>query len=196
MTDWIATRRRVRREIGGEDRYRHTVRVARTAERLARAHGVDAASARSAALLHDLTRLWSKERLLREAHGRGLALDAFELAHPVVIHAPLSAELARELFGVAEPAVLSAIRKHTLGDGEMTPLDMVIYLADALEPGRSYAGRAQMLELALSDLAAGMRVALESTLVHLASRNLTPAPKTLACARAFGAAIPKELLHA
>ena len=160
------------------------------------AHGLDTRRARTAGLLHDLARLWPKDRLLAEARRRHLALDAFELAHPVVIHAPLGAELARERFGVRDSSVLDAIRKHTLGDAHMAPLDAVIYLADALEPWRAYDGRAAMLETALRDLDAGMRAVLRSTLTHHAARGLTPSPKTLACARAYGVAVPEELLHA
>ncbi|TAM91905.1 HD domain-containing protein [bacterium] len=186
----------VREEIGQEARYRHSIGVARTAERLAMAHGLEARRARIAGLLHDLARLWPKDRLLAEAHRRRLALDDFDMAHPVVIHAPLSAELARERFGVRDDGVLGAIRKHTLGEAHMNPLDVVIYLADALEPWRAYDGRAAILDTALRDLDAGMRAVLESTLRHHAARGLTPAPKTLACARAYGVAIPKELLYA
>ncbi|MDE2571916.1 MAG: bis(5'-nucleosyl)-tetraphosphatase (symmetrical) YqeK [bacterium] len=196
MTEWIATCRRVREEIGQEARYRHSIGVARTAERLAMAHGAKAVSARTAGVLHDLARLWSKERLLDEARRRGIALDAFDVAHPVVIHAPLSAALAAERFGVRDAEVLDAIRKHTLGAAGMSRLDEVLFLADALEPGRRYDGRAAMLDLALQDLRGGMRAVLKSTLRHHADRNLTISPRTLACARAYGVAIPKELLHA
>ncbi|TAM56589.1 HD domain-containing protein [bacterium] len=193
---WTATARRVREEIGQEARYRHSIGVARTAERLAIAHGLSARRARTAGLLHDLARLWSKDRLLLEARRRKLPIDAFDLAHPVVIHAPVGAELARERFGVTDAGILSAIQKHTLGAAEMADLDAVLYIADAVEPGRVYDGRAAMLETALQDLDAGMRAVLESTLARNAERGLTPSPKTLACARAYGAVIPEELLHA
>lgn len=196
MTAWNATSRRIREEIGQRARYRHSVCVARTAELLAMAHGVDVSAARTAGILHDLARLWPKERLLEEARRRGLPLDAFDLANPVVIHAPMSAELAVERFGVRDPRILDAIRKHTLGDATMTPLDVVVYLADALEPGRTFDGRAEMLDLAKRDLAAGMRAVLQSTLAYYAARGYTPSPKTLACAHAFGLALPKEQLHA
>jgi len=196
VTGWTATSRRVRDEIGQEARFRHSVGVARTADRLAQAHGLDAGRARVAGLLHDLARLWPKERLLAEARRRALMLDAFDVAHPVVIHAPLSAELAREGYGVRDEQILDAIRKHTLGEARMSGLDTVLYLADALEPGRSYEGRAAMLDLAMRDLAEGMRAVLRSTLSHHASHGLTLSPRTLACARAFGVTVPKEILHA
>jgi len=87
------------------------------AEQLAVVHGVDPLRARLAGLLHDLARLYPAERLLRECAERGLAIGAFERENPIVLHARLGAELARERFGVDDPGVLSAIRKHTVADG-------------------------------------------------------------------------------
>ena len=172
--------RRVREWIGQEHRYAHILRVARTAERLARAHGVDPLPARVAGLLHDLARLYPGERLLRECAERGMPVDGFERANPVVLHARLSAELAREQFGVSDEAILAAIRKHTVAAATMGPLDEIVYLADGLEPGRDFAGRAETLALALADLGEGMRTALAHTLAYQHTRNLTPAPQMLA----------------
>jgi predicted HD superfamily hydrolase involved in NAD metabolism len=184
--------RRVRERIGQPHRYAHILRVARTAERLARAHGLDPQPARIAGMLHDLARLYSGERLLRECAGRGLAIDAFERANPVVLHARLGAELAREDFGVTDEAILSAIRKHTVAAVVMGPLDEVVYLADGLEPGRDFAGRAETLALALADLRAGMRAALAQTLTYQRSRNLTPAPQLLAAIDHYAALPHRE----
>ena len=96
----------------------------------------------------------------RECEARGLPIDAAERAHPMLLHARLGAAIAREQFGVDDAEVLSAIEKHTTGAGEMSPLDCVVYLADSLEPGRSFAERAALWELARNDLDAAMRCGL------------------------------------
>lgn len=177
--------RRVRDHIGQDHRYAHSVRVARMSENLARAHGADPAKARLAGMLHDLARLYSAERLLRECDERDIPIGEFERQNPIVLHAPLSARLAQELFGIRDEEVLSAIRKHTLGDGEMTPLDCVVYLADALEPGRDYEGRAETADLAMRDLGAGMRATIGSSLRYLTQRQLPLAPQTAAAMHTF-----------
>jgi predicted HD superfamily hydrolase involved in NAD metabolism len=115
-----------------------------------------------------------------------LSIDTFERANPIVLHARLGAELAREEYGVADPAVLSAIAKHTVAAAEMSRLDVILYLADGLEPGRDYAERAAFADLALRDLDAAMQAVLGSTLTYLLHRGLEPAPQMLAAARAFG----------
>ncbi len=155
---------RVRKHLDQEHRYAHCVRVARMSENLARAHGVDPGRARLAGMLHDLARLYSAPRLLRESRKYGLPIDDFARAHPVVLHAPLSARLAREMFGVEQEDVLCAISKHTLADAQMSPLDCILYLADGLEPGRAFEDRARLADLAFADLGAAMRATIASSL--------------------------------
>ena len=187
--------RRVRDELGQAHRYAHVVRVARFAERLGRAHCVDPRRARIAGMLHDLARLYSAERLLEECAARGLPVDAFERAHPVVLHARVGAELARERFGIDDESVLSAIRKHTLADAVMSPLDAVVYLADGVEPGRHFAGRAALAELAFRDLDAAMRAVLASSIAYLRTRGLAISPHTLAAAEHYGIPDSPEERH-
>jgi predicted HD superfamily hydrolase involved in NAD metabolism len=109
-----------------------------------------------------------------------MPIDDFERAHPIVLHARLGAELARDLFGVTDPAVLSAIRKHTVGDPVMEPLDVAVYLADALEPGRDYPERAGYATLAERDLDSAFRAVVESSIDYLRGRGEDIAPQTLA----------------
>jgi predicted HD superfamily hydrolase involved in NAD metabolism len=177
--------RRVRTHIGQQHRYAHTLRVARLAERLARAHGEDPGTARRAGLYHDLARLYGAERLLEECTERGLTIDAFERANPVVLHARLGAELARDLYGVDDEAILSAIRKHTVGAARMSRLDVIVYLADGLEPGRDYPERAGFVALAERDLDAAMRAVIASTITYLHHRGQAVAPQLWAMEHAF-----------
>ena len=180
-------RRAVRADLAQEHRYAHSLRVARLAASLARAHGEDSRTAAVAGMLHDLARLFDADRLVRECTSRGMVIDDFELAHPVVLHARLGAELARERYGVADDAVLSAIRAHTLGAPGMSRLDAIVYLADALEPGRDFAGRAELMRLAYADVDDAMRAVLASTAGYLRARNLVLAPQTRAAMAQFGA---------
>jgi len=155
-------------------------------ENLARLHGADPRKARLAGMLHDLARLYSAEQLLRESAQYGIAADSHALEHPVVLHAPLSAALAQRFFGVEDADVLSAITKHTLGAGEMSPLDCILYLADGLEPGRDFAEREHLAALAERDLGEAMRATIRSTLRYLNQRRLPVAPQTAALMHAFG----------
>ena len=176
---------RVRERIGQEHRFQHVVRVARLADRLAQTHGENTQRARLAGMLHDLARLYSADRLVEECERRRMPIDAFERLHPVVLHARLGAELAREEFGIDDEAVLSAIRAHTLGSPRMSRLDALVFLADGLEPGRDFAERASLERLAFADLDAAMRATLRSTIAYLGTRGLTVAPATAAAVAYF-----------
>jgi predicted HD superfamily hydrolase involved in NAD metabolism len=178
--------RRVREHLGQDDRYEHSIRVARSAATLARRHGVDPDKARLAGLLHDGARLYSTARLLDECEKRGFFIDGFERAHPVLLHARLGAALAREQFGIDDAEVLSAIEKHTTAAADMSPLDCVVYLADSLEPGRKFAERASLWRLALLDLTEAMRETLALSIRHHERKGRAPAPPTLAAASLFG----------
>ncbi len=177
--------RGVRGAIGQDHRYAHVVRVARLADRLAQRHGENPARARLAGLLHDLARLHSADALVAECEARGLAIDGFERRNPIVLHARLGAELARERFGVDDEGVLDAIRRHTVGAPDMSRLDAIVYVADGLEPGRDFPEREAMERLAFADLDRGLEAVLRSSLRYLRTRGLEAAPQTLAALRRY-----------
>ena len=136
-------------------------------------------------MLHDLARLYSPERLIAECTARDMPIDKFERANPMMLHARLGAALAREDFGIRDSEILSAIEKHTSAAAEMSPLDCAVYVADSLEPNRSFAERAELWELAKRDLRRATRgVLLYSIRYHL-SKGRSIVPPTLAAARAF-----------
>jgi predicted HD superfamily hydrolase involved in NAD metabolism len=176
----------VRTHIGQKHRYEHSVRVARCADVLAQHHGLDAAKARLAGMLHDLARLYPGPRLISECELRSMPISAFERANPIVLHARLGASIAQEAFAVHDPEVLSAIEKHTVGGESMSPLDCAVYLADGLEPGRDFPHRRELWHLATRDLTEAMHRTLQSTLEHLARKGIPIAPQTLGAARQFG----------
>ena len=129
----------------------------------------------------------------RECEERGLSIDAAERDHPTLLHAKLGAAIAREQFGVEDPEVISAIEKHTTGAGAMSPLDCVVYLADSLEPGRSFPERAGLWRLAMDNLDDAMRGVLLLGIRHNARKGRATVAATLAAAARFGLAGAYEL---
>ncbi|HTX02476.1 MAG TPA: bis(5'-nucleosyl)-tetraphosphatase (symmetrical) YqeK [Candidatus Acidoferrales bacterium] len=183
--EFVRLAKRVHAHIGQDHRYAHTLRVARMAVRLARRYGENVERALLAGMLHDLARLYTPERLLAESRSRGLAVSAFEEAHPRVLHARLGAELAKEQFGQSDERILSAIRYHTLGAGTMTTLDAIVYLADSLEPGRDFEQRADLERLSFRDLDAAMRATLLATTAFHGNSGKSIAPETAAAIELF-----------
>ena len=153
------------RQLLTDKRLLHSLLVASTARDLARRHGVSEDQAAMAGLMHDCAKclpLAQQQRIARESR---LLLDRETLQSENLLHGPVGAVVAEREFGVRDPNVLSAIRCHTTGKVGMLPLDMIVYLADKIEPSRrSYPALEKVRELAQSDNAARGRLAGEACL--------------------------------
>jgi predicted HD superfamily hydrolase involved in NAD metabolism len=154
-----------------ERRYSHTLRVADTAEDLARAHGIDPARARLAALLHDAAREMEPEEFLRLAGAWGLHVGEPERQSPKLLHAPVAAELVRRELGVEDEEVLAAIRAHTVGEPGMGQLALALYVADKIEPARDYPSVGRIRDLAREDLYGAAAESLRRAIGHNEGRS-------------------------
>lgn len=117
-------------------RFNHSLSVSFTAERMALVYGVDPYEARVAGMLHD----WSKALTAEEqfAEAERLALDfgvSLDLVKPL-LHGSIAARVLPSIFPELSAGVLQAIDRHTLGAPDMNALDMVIFVADGIEPLR------------------------------------------------------------
>ena len=107
-----------------------------TAEALACVYGADKTAARVAGLLHDWDKGYDDPGILARADELGMELDAELSAMPRVLHGLTAAVALGRAFPELPPEVLAAVERHTLGAVDMSDLDMIVYIADALEPGR------------------------------------------------------------
>lgn len=120
----------------GLRRFAHSLGVADTAAELARAYGADERAARLAGLLHDWDKGYDDPGILGRADDLGMALTDELRGMPRVLHGMTAALALGREFPAIPSEVLQAIERHTVGDTAMTDLDMIVYIADALEPGR------------------------------------------------------------
>lgn len=119
-----------------EARLKHSLSVAHTAERMALVYGVDPYSARVAGMLHDWSKALSNEAQFEEATRLGLDFGVdLNLVKPL-LHGSIAARVLAELYPELSFDVLQAIDRHTLGNAHMSDLDMVIFVADGIEPLR------------------------------------------------------------
>jgi predicted HD superfamily hydrolase involved in NAD metabolism len=91
-----------------------------------------------AALLHDLCREYNPELLLKLAAKFGIVIDDIEKAEPLLLHGPVAAVQVREELGITTPDILEAIRYHITGAANITALTQLVFIADFIEPGRTY----------------------------------------------------------
>ena len=103
---------------------------------LAEHHRQNVEKAAQSGLMHDLAKYFKPAKLLEMARAEGLEVDAVMELHPHLLHADVSAIVARDTFGVQDEEVLQAIANHTLGRPGMSALSCIVFLADSIEPGR------------------------------------------------------------
>ncbi|SDZ24419.1 bis(5'-nucleosyl)-tetraphosphatase (symmetrical) YqeK [Thermoactinomyces sp. DSM 45892] len=161
------------------ERFEHTLRVVDTAVELAKRFGADPSKARIASILHDYCKFWSREQLTQWIKRYQLPLDLLQY-HKEIWHAPVGAEVAREVFGIVDEDILQAIRSHTVGRPDMSILDKVVYLADYIEPGRKFPGVDGVRRLAEIDLDVAVLQAMDNTILFLQSQKQPVYPLAIA----------------
>ncbi len=168
------------KEALSPSRWEHTLGVVDTAEALAKTHGVDTQAAQMAALLHDCAKGFPKNNLLKFIEDFGIVLDEIEAGIPAVWHAPVGSVRAHREFGVEDVDILAAIRYHTTGRVGMSRLEQIIYVADMIEPNRSFPGVDRLRGLAQTDLNTGCLAAFDSTIQFVVKKGALLHPRTVA----------------
>ncbi|MDR0853646.1 MAG: nicotinate (nicotinamide) nucleotide adenylyltransferase [Clostridiales Family XIII bacterium] len=132
-----------------EARFAHTKRVIDMAASMAQRFGVEPEKARLAALLHD----YCKE------NDGGVENN--------LMHGRQAADFAIRELGITDEDVINAIAYHTTGRAGMTDLEQIIFLADTVEPGRTYKDIAELRRTSLENLTEGTLTVLESLAEYL-----------------------------
>ena len=187
-----------------ERRYLHTLGVYRAALSIADYFpSLSKAEIAAAALLHDVAKELPTELQVALAVSYLGSLNDDELKSKETLHALAAPGRILEKypeFGV--PSVLSAVMKHTTGDGDMTLFDKVIFVADYGEDGRTYQGCVRARETLFSSLSMAGTVAecgaalnraclleIDDTLRSLDRRGVKINPKTLTARNAISSLI-------
>lgn len=118
-------------------RFAHTLAVAHTARQLARTHQMHMRRAEIAGLLHDCAKCLPLKEMQAICRLHQLTADEALIESSNLLHSVAGAYLAASEYGVQDPDVLHAIACHTTGQPQMTQLDMIVYLADKIEPTRA-----------------------------------------------------------
>ena len=161
-------------------RYRHSLGVSQTAEQLARIYGVDQNEAAVAGLLHDWDKSLTGDELKRKAKKLKLADKEVREHATGVLHSWTAAATLRDEFPELSDAVLQAISRHTCGAVGMSDLDMVVFVADIIEPGRDFPDieglRAAVGEVCLEEL---FYRTYKANFMYLLSADMVVAPPSL-----------------
>lgn len=161
------------------DRYEHTLGVMYTAESLAMRYGADMTKAAVAGLLHDCAKCIPNTQKIKQCKKHGIEISEMERKNPSLLHAKLGAYMAKNVYGVEDEEILSAIRWHTTGKPDMSMLDIIIYMADYIEPNRDKAPNLKEIRrLSFENIEEALYQVLAGTLVYLSDRPEAIDPMT------------------
>ncbi len=151
-----------------ENRYLHTLGVEETSVKLAKHYAVDTYKAQIAGLLHDCAKCLDDSILLEMADNNEIPVRDVERRQPYLLHGKVGALLAQTEYGVSDKEVLAAIRNHTTGNLNMSPLEKIVFIADYIEPGRKpLPGMEEIRREAYRNLDVTMILILQNTLKYL-----------------------------
>jgi predicted HD superfamily hydrolase involved in NAD metabolism len=174
----ITLREQVRSEMD-LSRYEHTLGVESTAAALAMCYGADVKKAQIAGLLHDCAKCIPNPEKIKMCEDAHLPITEWERANPGLLHAKLGSYLAEHKYGITDPDILNSITYHTTGRPGMSLLEIIIFLADYIEPGRSSAKNLKELRKgAFLNLEQTLLWVLEGTLNYLESIGINADPQT------------------
>jgi len=156
----------------------HVLGTEEEAIRLAQSYGADVEKVRRAALLHDCTKRLPLEAHLALCEKYGIEVDEMEKTSPNLLHAKTAAALAKHVYGQSDE-VCGAIAFHTTGKPEMTLLEKILYIADYIEPTRTFPGVEKLRKAVYADLDRGVLMGMENTIALMESRGVPVHPNTV-----------------
>lgn len=145
----------------------HTEGVRLTAQKLAEIYGADKEKTDVACVLHDLYRGKKIEELNQLVDE--LRLDKKYINNANLSHGKIAAVIARRDFGITDREIIDAISYHTTGRPNMSLVEKIVFIADAIEPGRNYPGVEEMRKIAEKDLDKACFMSLDGTIKFLQS---------------------------
>lgn len=112
---------------------KHSFEVAEEAKKLAEIFGVSKDKAFVASLLHDISVVIPNEDRISVHEGLNLNVLPEERLLPMILHQKQSVLIAKEIFGINDKEVLSAIESHTTLRKNASDLDKVVFIADKIK---------------------------------------------------------------
>ncbi|GGJ83588.1 hypothetical protein GCM10007063_02610 [Lentibacillus kapialis] len=158
-------------------RFDHTLRVAETAVLLAEKNNEPVDKVELAAILHDYAKYFPLEKMRREINESDLPQDLL-FYHHELWHGPVASIVLEREHGITDEAIKNAIRYHTTGRSGMSQFETILFVADYIEPGRSFPGVEEVRTAANSDLYHAAWMALRNTIQFLVGKNGAVYPDT------------------
>ncbi len=151
---------------------------------LAHHWGVDVDKCLLAALLHDVAKPFPKSQqaeLLENC--RIVQVTDEDRSYPSIWHGMIAAQEGMDRWGVTDDDILDAVIHHSTGRKDLSPVGMVLYIADFTEPSRNWDGVEQIrADILTKPIREAAREVAQRKLVRLQEKGREAHPHTRAMA--------------
>ena len=158
-------------------RYTHSLGVEKMASELAAIYGADTDKAAFAGRYHDIAKCFTNE--VMNGYVRQFGLPDIYIDNNPLAHSKVAAEILRTEFGVTDEEVLDAVRSHTTGRKDMSLLEEIVYVSDAIEENRNYPELTALQKQAREDLDGACLFIMDYTLKQLDRKGRVPDKDTI-----------------
>ena len=143
-------------------RFTHTLGVVEMSEKLAKIYNADIEKCKVAALLHDICKEMNMEYIKNICKNNFMnELSEEDLENNEILHGFAGSYYVKIELGINDKEILSAIKYHTVGGKNMTLVEKIVYIADAIEYGRNYPSVAEIREETFKNLDKGILMEIE-----------------------------------
>ena len=168
-----------------EDRFEHCIGVSKTAKKLAELNQYDEDKAALAGFIHDYAKQVSVEEYREVIKTKGFDQDLLNWNRSIW-HGIVGIYFIQRDLKINDSEILTAVRRHTTADVEMTTLDKIVFMADYIEPGRSFPGVEEARKITYANLDQGVGYQLAHTLEFLIEKRNKIYPRTLDAYNVWG----------
>lgn len=160
-------------------RFKHSINVMEVSEALAKHYGADVHKANISGVLHDCGKNYKGAEALEYVKGIPYEPDNIETLQPKLLHGVIGKHLAKTMYNIDDQEILNAIHWHTTGRAGMDILEKIVYIADYIEPLRSFEGIEEIRKIAFENLDECIVRCSESTIRFIIERGVLLHSKTV-----------------
>ncbi|MDF2558542.1 MAG: phosphohydrolase [Bacillales bacterium] len=153
-----------------EKRFAHVMGVVETSRMLAKKYGADIKKAELAAIFHDYSKYDNINEMRQLIVENELPKDLLEY-DTQIWHSFVGAFLVKRDLGIEDEEILNAIKFHTTGQVGMGLLEQIIFVADYIEPGRTFPSCVKCRQIAETSLVAAVLYEFENVFEFLLSEG-------------------------
>ncbi|MDY4011704.1 MAG: bis(5'-nucleosyl)-tetraphosphatase (symmetrical) YqeK [Fusobacterium gastrosuis] len=151
-------------------RFNHIMAVVDMSIKLAKIYNADIEKCKIAALLHDICKEMNMEEMKKICKNNfSEDLSDEDLENDEILHPFVGAYWVEKNLKIEDIEILNAIKNHTLGNKNMSLVEKIVYIADAIEITRNYPGVEEIRNLVFKDLNEGILFEAEKKEKYLES---------------------------